>query len=123
MADRAAGLGDEPLRVLSTAAVIGPEFDLDILAAATDVSEDRLIEILESAATVALVAESSERPGRFRFVHALIAHTLAQDLGPTRRQRVHLRIAQALEGLGAERAGRITELANHWAAAAGGVDT
>ena len=118
IAHRAARLGDEPLRILcELRAVIGQEFDLDVLAAATGVDDDRLIEILESAATVALVAESSESPGRFRFVHGLIAHTLAQDLGPTRRQRMHLRIAQALEELGAERAGRIAELANHWAAA------
>jgi class 3 adenylate cyclase len=123
IADRAARLGEEPLRVLSTAAVIGQEFDLDLLAAATEVDEDRLIEILEGAATVALVTESSESPGRFRFVHALIAHTLAQDLGPTRRQRTHLRIARALEALGAERAGRFAELAHHWAAAASGADT
>jgi class 3 adenylate cyclase len=118
IADRVARLGEEPLRVLSTAAVIGQEFDLDVLAGATEVDEDRLIEILEGAATVALVTESSESPGRFRFVHALIAHTLAQDLGPTRRQRMHLRIARALEALGAERAGRFAELAHHWAAGA-----
>lgn len=123
IADRTARLGEEPLRVLSTAAVIGQEFDLDVLAATTGVSENRLIEILESAATVALVAESSETPGRFRFVHALLAHTLAQDLGPTRRQRTHLRIAQTLEALGAERDGRVAELAHHWAASASGADT
>jgi class 3 adenylate cyclase len=122
IADRAARLGEEPLRVLSTAAVIGPEFDLDVLAAATEIDEDRLIEILEGAATVALVTESSESPGRYRFVHALIAHTLAHDLGPTRRQRMHLRIARALEALGAERAGRFAELAHYWAAA-GGADS
>jgi hypothetical protein len=119
IADRAARLGEEPLRVLSSAAVIGQEFDLDLLTAATEVDEDRLIEILESAATVALVTESSESPGRFRFVHALIAHTLAEDLGPTRRQRTHARIARALEALGAERAGRFAELAHHWMAASG----
>jgi class 3 adenylate cyclase len=122
IADRAARLGDEPLRVLSTAAVIGEEFDLDLLTAATEVDEDRLIEILENAATVALVTESTESPGRYRFVHALIAHTLSQDLGPTRRQRMHLRIAQALEDLGAENAGRFAELAHH-SAAASGADT
>ena len=91
IADRTARLGNEPLRVLSTAAVIGHEFDLDVLTAATEIDEDRLIEILERAATVALVTESSESPGRFRFVHALISHTLYQDLGPTRRQRTHFR--------------------------------
>ena len=90
-----------------------------MLTAATEIDEDRLIEILERAATVALVTESSESPGRFRFVHALISHTLYQDLGPTRRARAHLRIARALEALGAERAGRFAELAHHWAAASG----
>jgi hypothetical protein len=34
-----------------------------------------------------------------------------------------LRIARALEALGAERAGRFAELAHHWAAAASGADT
>jgi class 3 adenylate cyclase len=118
IADRTARLGQEPLRALSTAAVIGQEFDLDLLTAATEFDEDRLIEILEGAAAVALVTESSESPGQFRFVHALISHTLAQDLGPTRRRRAHVRIAQALEALGAERAGRLAELAHHWEAGA-----
>ncbi|MGH7126086.1 MAG: hypothetical protein ACREFI_17050, partial [Stellaceae bacterium] len=50
-------------------------------------------------------------------VHALIGHTLAQDLSPTRLQRAHLRIAQALEALDGDQSDRLAELARHWLAA------
>ena len=117
VAHRVARLGDDFGSVLAIAAVIGQEFELDVLAAASDREEDELLDLLERAATASLVIESHDVPGRYRFVHALIAHTLAQDLGPTRRQRAHLRIAQALEALDGERSGRLAELARHWLAA------
>lgn len=117
VAHRVARLGDEVLDALSVAAVIGQDFDLDVLAAVTKLDEDDLIDVLERAETAALVAESVDVPGRYRFVHALIAHTLTQDLGSTRRQRTHQRIAEALEAMGAEQAGRVAELAHHWLAA------
>ena len=43
-------------RVLATAAVIGRDFDLDVLARATKTYEDELLDILDAAAAVALVA-------------------------------------------------------------------
>ena len=53
------------------------------------------------------------------FAHALINHTLYQDLGRTRRARLHGRIAEALEEICAgEPGGRVTELAHHWGLAA-----
>ena len=36
---------------------------------------------------------------RFSFAHALTQHTLYEDLGATRRARVHRKIAEALEEL------------------------
>ena len=87
VANRVARLGDDFVSVLATAAVIGQEFELDVLAAATDRDEDELLDLLERAATASLVIESHDQPGRYRFVHALIGHTLAQDLSPTRPQR------------------------------------
>jgi class 3 adenylate cyclase/tetratricopeptide (TPR) repeat protein len=117
VAHRVARLGNDLVTVLATAAVIGQEFELDVLAAASDRNEDELLDLLERAATASLVIESHDVPGRYRFVHALIAHTLAQDLSPTRLQRAHLRIAEALEALGEDQSGRLAELARHWLAA------
>ena len=69
--------------------------------------------MLERATTATLIGESADAPGCYRFVHALIAHTLAYDLSATRRQRTHQRIAQALETRGADAAAQAT----HWIAA------
>ncbi len=115
---RVARLGRDAERVLSLAAVIGRDFDLDLLARATKSSEDDLIDILENAGAVALVGELGDPPGRFNFTHALIQHTLYQDLGPTRRARAHRIVAEALEELYGDRPGaRVGELARHWVAA------
>ncbi|GMU77634.1 MAG: hypothetical protein AMXMBFR46_04330 [Acidimicrobiia bacterium] len=111
-------LPDDVGRVLTLASVIGREFDLGVLAAvADDDDEDTLLDHLEAAANAALVTEVGELPGRFRFEHALIQHTLYQDLGTTRRQRLHQRIAEALEEtVGVQTSGH-AELAHHWLAA------
>ncbi len=112
---RVGRLGPEAGSVLGTAAVIGRHFDLEVLAPATGTTEDDLFDILESAAAAALVREHSAAAGRYSFVHALIQHTLYDDLGPSRRARAHRRVAEALEGLGGGRPDtRLGELARHW---------
>ncbi len=111
-------LGPPEGRLLTVAAVIGRDFDLDLLAAAAQVSEDEALDGLESAADVALVREVGESPGRYSFSHALIQHTLYESLGPTRRARLHRSLAEALEVLCQSHPGvRIGELARHWSAA------
>ncbi len=110
-------LGDDVNRVLTLASVIGREFDLGVLDAIADDDEDTLLDLLETATNAALVTEVGELPGRFRFEHALIQHTLYQDLGATRRQRLHQRIAETLEALVGDHAPPIAELAHHWLAA------
>ncbi len=115
---RVVRLGRDAGRVLSLAAVIGRDFDLDVLAQATKTTEDELLDILDAAGAAALVGELSDAPGRFSFTHALIQHTLYQDLGPTRRARAHRQVAEALEDLCGDRPGpRVGELARHWVAA------
>jgi class 3 adenylate cyclase len=111
-------LGKEAGRILSMAAVIGRDFDLQLLAVATNSSEDDVLDVLDAAAAVSLVRELADGPGRFNFAHALIQHTLSEDLGPTRRARAHRNVAEALEMLCGDRPGpRVSELARHWIAA------
>ena len=119
---RVVRLGETAERVLSMAAVIGRDFDLDLLARATKTSEDDLIDILDAAAAVALVREVADT-GRYSFAHALIQHTLYEDLGPNRRAQAHRRVGQALEDLCGDRPGvRVGELARHWFSATQPVD-
>jgi class 3 adenylate cyclase len=102
-------------RILSTAAVIGRDFDIDLLARAADLAADELLDLLDTAVAAALVREGRGSPGQYTFAHALIQHTLYEELGPTRRARTHRRVGEALEQLCGPRPGpRVGELARHW---------
>jgi class 3 adenylate cyclase/tetratricopeptide (TPR) repeat protein len=117
-------LGPDARTALSAAAVIGRDFDLDLLVAVVELPEARLLDLLEEAVAASLLQESSERAGRFTFTHALVEHTLYEDLGRTRRARLHRQIAEALEEqCGDEPEERLGELAAHWAAAVVSTDT
>ena len=116
-------LGPDAGRVLAVASVIGRDFDLDLLARSTKTSEDDLLDILEAAAAAALVHEPAESPGHYNFTHALIQHTISEEMGPNRRARAHRQVAQALEVLCQGRPeARVGELARHWLAATQPVD-
>jgi tetratricopeptide (TPR) repeat protein len=115
---RVGRLGADAERVLSVAAVIGRDFDLDLLARATTTDDDDLLDILEAASAAALVREPADATGRYNFAHALIQHTLYEDMGPNRRARTHRHVAEALEDLCGNRHGsRVEELARHWVSA------
>ena len=59
----------------------------------------------------------------FSFAHGLTQHTLYEDLGATRRARVHRKIAEVLEELsGAAPESRAAELARHFVAATKAAD-
>jgi class 3 adenylate cyclase len=119
---RVVRLGEAAGRILSMAAVIGRDFDLDLLARATKASEDELLDILDAASAVALVRELADT-GRYNFAHALIQNTLYQDLGRNRRARAHRQVAEALEELCGDRPGaRVGELARHWISASQPID-
>ena len=103
--------------VLSTAAVIGREFTVDLLGRLIeDLTGDRLLEVLEEALAARLIEEPSV--GRYQFTHALIQETLADELSLTRRVRLHARIAETLETLyGPEIEAHAAVLAYHFAQA------
>jgi class 3 adenylate cyclase/tetratricopeptide (TPR) repeat protein len=112
---RLARLGDDATKVLSTASVIGRDFNLDLLAAVTGSDEDDLIDLLDQAQHAALVAEVPGIPGRYSFAHALVQHTLYEDLGGTRRTRLHKAVGEAIEHLYGEPSDeRLGELARHF---------
>jgi class 3 adenylate cyclase/tetratricopeptide (TPR) repeat protein len=120
---RVSRLGDEAIRVLSTASVIGRDFDLELLAETTKADEDSLIDLLEEAQRSALVNELPEAPGCYTFSHALVQHTLYEDLGATRRTRVHRSVGEAIERLyGVSSNERVGDLARHFILATQPID-
>jgi class 3 adenylate cyclase len=120
---RVVRLGEMAKQVLSLAAVIGRDFDLELLARVTERSEGELLDALDAAAAAALVRELADAPGRYSFTHALIQHTLYEDMGVTRRSRAHRSVAEALEAMCGESPGaRVGDLAHHWFSATQPVD-
>jgi class 3 adenylate cyclase len=113
---RVAHLGETAMGVLSAASVIGRDFDLDTLISLLDQDENRLLDLLDHAVTANLLNEVA--PGRFTFAHALVEHALYEEVGSTRRARLHRRVAEIIEQqTGGEPGDRIGELAHHWAEA------
>ncbi|HLN17692.1 MAG TPA: AAA family ATPase [Acidimicrobiales bacterium] len=111
-------LGPDVRRVLSQASVIGRDFEVALLAQVVEIDEDRLLDLLDHATGAGLVTEVEGSIDRLTFAHALIQHTLYEDLGGPRCARIHRRVAEALELMCANHPeSRAGELAHHYAAA------
>ena len=117
---RLSRLSDDANETLRTAAVIGREFSLDLVAEVSELPEDTvLVHIEEAIGALRLVEEVSGSPGDMTFAHVLVRSTLLDELSTTRRVRLHRRVGEALERRPNASAG---ELAHHFAeAAAAGV--
>jgi len=112
-------LSDDCNRMLTVAAVVGREFGIDTLERVGEVSGDRLLEVLDEAASARVVREVAGAAGRYSFAHALIRETLYDELSTIRRLRLHRRIGEALEALYvAKHEPHLSELAYHFLAAA-----
>lgn len=106
--------------VLRLAAIIGRDFDYEVLRNACEIKdENRLIEALEQAQRAQLITEiqangrssivpidTDEAPIElskscecFAFTHALIPTILREEIGSLRRHRLHRRIANAIESV------------------------
>lgn len=123
IARRLEHLSEPCRRTLSLAAVIGREFDVNLLARAGGTSADELLGQLEDA-LAARVLETSPGAGRgMRFSHDLIRHTLYAGLGAVDRRRMHEAVARALEDLHASRPEPVVaDLAYHFGATLPGGD-
>jgi tetratricopeptide (TPR) repeat protein len=117
---RLARLSSDTNHALRIAAVVGPEFELGVVQAAGDVSEETLLGAVEEAAAARLVTEVSST--RFRFAHALVRATLYESLSAARKVTLHRKAAEAIETI--HRAALddyVPALAHHWAKASAAV--
>jgi predicted ATPase len=103
-------------QVLTTASVIGQEFDFKLLVALSDgIAEEELLAAIDAALAAHLIEESSGGAERYRFSHALIQEVLAKEISASRKVRLHARIGEALEELyGANAEAHAGELAYHF---------
>jgi DNA-binding CsgD family transcriptional regulator/tetratricopeptide (TPR) repeat protein len=83
-----------------------------------DSPDDELLQLIDEAMEAHILEAATGGRERYRFRHALIQQTLNDSLSPSRKVRLHARLAQALESLyGDESTEHATELAYHFIAA------
>src|ERR1700693_4599659 len=95
---RFAGASSDALDVLRMAAVVGREFNFDLLSAITGLEVAKLMDSLSEAISLRLVQQLD--PVTYRFAHGLLREVLYEDLSATERATRHLRVAMAIESLG-----------------------
>lgn len=121
---RPSRLSDSCNQLLAIAAVIGREFDADILERMSGQAADAVDEALAEAVAAAVATELPGVAARYRFSHALIRETLAHELPTRRRLRLHGAVGEALEAhYGARAEQHAAELANHFVESGGGSAT
>jgi len=116
-------LSEECNRVLALAAVIGREFELNVLERLAELGRERLLELLDEAVGARILAEPPGAGSRYAFSHTLVRETLYEELTMPLRVRRHRRVGEVLEEI--HRANldpHLPELAHHFFQAAPGGD-
>ena len=90
-------LPEQTNALLSVAAVIGMEFDIDMLEAVSHLDEEVTEAALEIALVDRVVVDSPGRSGHYQFSHGLIRQALREEVSSLRRCRLHARAASAME--------------------------
>ena len=117
--DRLPDLGE----VLDVAAVLGREFDRELLEALDPLGGADLGPALGKLAAHDVLRQFDGPPVRCEFKHALLHEAAYSRVLRRRRQQLHARVASTLVGRFSERAEREPELvAHHWSCAAAPVE-
>jgi len=115
---RLARLDAKTRDLVELAAVVGPEFELDVLRRAAPAELERL-DALEPALRSGVIEELPSATLAYRFGHELVRRALYDGLGALRRAELHLRVAEAFEAGDRPRRGQLlADLAHHFAVAA-----
>jgi diguanylate cyclase (GGDEF)-like protein/putative nucleotidyltransferase with HDIG domain len=115
IAARVARLSEGARKHLSLAAVLGRNFDIDVVLEAGEFDEDAFLDSVDEGITAKVVENTGGAgDGHYSFSHGLIAAAMRTSLNKRRLARAHERVAQALESL---RPAAVSDIAAHYDAA------
>ena len=103
--------------LLELAAVVGSEFELEVLRRAAPFGLERP-DALEAAVRSGMVEEVPARMLAYRFTHELVRRALYDRLSALRRAELHLQVGKAIESADPTSGRVLADLAHHFAAAA-----
>jgi len=106
-------LPDKCVAALTAGAVVGREFEVELVAGAVGVSVHEALDLLEPAMDAQLLQDLGA--DRFRFAHALVRDGAYAQIAPSRRERMHATLAGLLAS-SPRPDQRAPEIARHWAA-------
>lgn len=96
---RVSRLGDHVEKLLSIAAIVGEVWYLQIVEQLLDMSEDSLLEVVETALGAELISVEHDLDETYKFTHGLIKQVLYEQQIVRRRKRYHAQIAEQFENL------------------------
>lgn len=114
--ERLEKISDDCRNALTIGAVIGRQFNFEVLlSASTRIDEDDLLDALDEAMEERLVVDNSrDREAIYGFAQEQVRQTLLSALSMPRRQRMHLRIADAIEAYAGDGNDKhVPEIAHH----------
>ncbi len=116
---RLARLSPSANHLLSHAVVFTGGFDFRVVQALTELTEGDLLDALDECLAAHLIEPVRGLPETYDFVHAIVRHALYEEWSPSRRVRLHRRLAEAIEKVSAGREQeRAAELAAQYHASA-----
>jgi DNA-binding CsgD family transcriptional regulator/tetratricopeptide (TPR) repeat protein len=113
-------LGNNAEALLEVAAIVGQEWDLDVVERVLGWPEDQVLAVVRAGLNARLIAADDSRMDRYRFAHALIREVLYSQPVARRRRQMHARIGTVLETLAGNDRGLTADpaaLAYHFTAA------
>ncbi|MGI9007673.1 MAG: ATP-binding protein [Streptosporangiaceae bacterium] len=118
---RLAGLSPDVVDVLTTAAVLGSQFDLNLLTGLAGISEQAVLRALDLAADLQLLEPRYDNQEVLSFRHGLIRDAIVSGLLPPERAARSRRAAAAIERAHPDLSGSWCELAIDMHQAAGAI--